>query len=93
MNRGSTFKSTPCKNCNGVERYQSNGNCPSCQSESNKRYKMRKSLETGKAYKPRPVPYNPNNKNAANSERLLEGVAKILFGLFTVSRNKNQQNT
>lgn len=55
MSKGNTYTADPCKNCGGRDRYVSNGNCPHCQAESNRRYKARKAASEGRSYTPRRV--------------------------------------
>lgn len=69
MSKAKIYRAEPCKNCGGTDRYVSNGNCPKCQAESNRRYKARKAASEGRSYTPRRVAL-PTPKKAATGPEI-----------------------
>lgn len=87
MRKAVTFTANPCKNCGGVIRYVSNGNCPVCQRESNRRYKARKTgvepRRRGSNRVAAPIPEKP----ATGPYVAPTGLASYLFKIFTAPLN------
>lgn len=87
MTKAATYTAKPCKNCGGVIRYVSNGNCPICQHEAQRRYRARKTGVEPRRRKSRRRAAPIQQKPATGPYREPTGLASFLFKIFTSPLN------
>lgn len=87
MIKAATFTTHPCKNCGGVIRYVSNGNCPTCQHESQRRYRARKTGVEPRRRKSNRVAAPTPQKAVTSPYTAPTGLAAYLFKIFTAPLN------
>lgn len=61
------YLGNPCKNCRGVERYTSTGNCRVCQMKSTRLSRLRKKEREGRALREAPVMIQEPQQPGENS--------------------------